>query len=272
LKDNSADEAANLAVGQFYCFHKGDWDKGLPLLARAGDEGLAALAKEDVQRPKEAAAQVKLAQAWEARAEKAEGIESSSAKQRAYYWYMEALPRLDGAEERQVEGRIDLLVKSVSGLRKPWNHCALAKATVKDGFVRLEPGGSVTTRRSYSGAITVTATARTKRNNIRLNAADGGELIFNWEVKQGVLRVHRPDDAAKGVQGSLALSKAVPLAANTWYQISWRITEKGMSVAVNGIVVFAETRSYDLSTRRPVRVYAGDSVIDVQSLSVTRLR
>ena len=45
-----------------------------------------------------------------------------------------------------------------------------------------------------------------------------------------------------------------------------------MAVAVNGTTVFAEARSYDLSPRRPVRVYATDSAVEVQALTVTPWR
>ena len=34
---------ANLTVGKYYCFQKGDWEKGLPMLALGQDETLKAL-------------------------------------------------------------------------------------------------------------------------------------------------------------------------------------------------------------------------------------
>jgi len=38
------DQQANLAAGRFYCFWRGDWEKGLPLLANSADDGLRAVA------------------------------------------------------------------------------------------------------------------------------------------------------------------------------------------------------------------------------------
>ena len=35
LESDASDGAANLVAGQWYCFTKGDWDKGLPMLAKA---------------------------------------------------------------------------------------------------------------------------------------------------------------------------------------------------------------------------------------------
>jgi hypothetical protein len=40
LKTAPDDPAANLAVGSYYCFSKGDWPRGLPLLAKGSDANL----------------------------------------------------------------------------------------------------------------------------------------------------------------------------------------------------------------------------------------
>ena len=40
LAADPADPAANLAAGRFYCFTRGDWAKGLPLLAKGSDAAL----------------------------------------------------------------------------------------------------------------------------------------------------------------------------------------------------------------------------------------
>ena len=45
LAENPADVEANSVAGQWYCFVKGDWEKGLPLLAKGKNAGLADLAR-----------------------------------------------------------------------------------------------------------------------------------------------------------------------------------------------------------------------------------
>src|SRR5262249_35571327 len=45
LEKTPNDPEANLAVGKFYCLRKGNWTKGLPMLAKGGDEKWKALAK-----------------------------------------------------------------------------------------------------------------------------------------------------------------------------------------------------------------------------------
>jgi hypothetical protein len=270
LVAKAADPGANLAIGQFCCFLKEDWSKGLPLLVLGSDPALASLAKKDVERPTAAAGQVEVADAWWTFAEQGEGVAQVPARRRAYLWYMLALPGLSGVEETRVENRTRALAKMVPGLQSPWDDFDVSDAVAGDGFLRLQPGRGIVTRRAYPGAVTITAIARTQRYNIRLHAAGGGELIFNWEVKQGDFRVHRPDKAA-GL-GSLALAKVMPLAPSVWHQIRWRITERGMDVTVDGHMVFAEPRNYDLASRQPVRIFAFDSVVDVKSLVVTPSR
>jgi hypothetical protein len=271
LATNPNDPAANFAVGCFYCFDKRDWDKGLALLVRGTDAALASLAKRDLQRPDTPAAQIEMADGWWTYAEKAEGRIGPSAHRRAYYWYLEALPGLKGSEAAHAERRTKEIANKLPGLKKQWDHCDIWQATSMKGFLRLQPGAAIVTRRPYAGPILITAVARTQENNIRLGAAGGGEVIFNWEGKAGEMRVHRPDDPQNRL-GSLAGSAPVPLTPNTWYELSWRITERDMAVGVNRRTVFLEAQTCDLSVGRPFRVFATDSVVDVKSFTVKPIR
>ncbi|MEQ8789436.1 MAG: DUF1559 domain-containing protein [Pirellulaceae bacterium] len=54
----------NLIVGKYYCFVKGDWSRGLPLLARGDDDELRALAEMELDPPALADKQVELADRW----------------------------------------------------------------------------------------------------------------------------------------------------------------------------------------------------------------
>ncbi len=150
-----------------------------------------------------------------------------------------------------------------------WAHLDLSAAIAADEFVRLSPGSAIHTKEAHAGPIEVVVVARTQRNNIRLCAFKGACVIFNWEVRRDELRVHRPDgNDSHRESGSIATARIEPLAANTWYTLRWRITEQGMEIAVNGKIVFSETRAYNLSAKRPVTVKAIDSVVDVRSFDV----
>lgn len=100
------DAAANQAVGQYYCLAKGQWEKGLPHLAKASDARLKMLAEKELARPTTADAQVKLADQWFELAGEAKGLSEKHLQLHAAYWYRQALPNLPGLEKDAVEKRL----------------------------------------------------------------------------------------------------------------------------------------------------------------------
>ncbi|MCU0961554.1 MAG: DUF1559 domain-containing protein [Pirellulaceae bacterium] len=58
------DPQANLEVGVYYCLVKGEWEKGLPLLAKAGDARYRDLAEAELRRPTIPQDQLNLADGW----------------------------------------------------------------------------------------------------------------------------------------------------------------------------------------------------------------
>jgi hypothetical protein len=245
------------------------------MLALGDDAVLKELADKDLAAPEGASEQAEVGDAWWDQAKATKTLDKAQMERRAFYWYTRAVSLLSDSDQTRVEKRIASLLKQIPDLRASWDLLDFPKASVKDGFLRLSPPNrrSLVTKMSYAGPIEINAVARTNGKNIRLYAGPGGMLIFNWEGKAGELRVHRPDDLARGAQGSLASSKPAPLNPDTWYALRWRITENGMAVYVNELPVFAEVKHYDLSAKWPVKAsQAIDSVVDVKSLTVTRPR
>lgn len=107
LKTSPTDPAANLAAGQYYCFVKGQWSQGLPLLARGSDEALKAVAEKEVAGADSASDQSALGDAWWQFAEGAQGRSAEIARQRAATWYRRALPMLTGLSKLRVEKRME---------------------------------------------------------------------------------------------------------------------------------------------------------------------
>jgi hypothetical protein len=95
LKDRPQDADANLTAGKYLCVVKSRWKKGLPMLALGIDEKLRAAAKMDIAGAASTAEQVKLADLW-----------WDLSKERAAYWYTQALPELDGPEQERVAKRM----------------------------------------------------------------------------------------------------------------------------------------------------------------------
>jgi hypothetical protein len=107
LAEKPGDPGASLTVGRFYCLLKGDWERGLPMLAKGEDAGLRALAERDLGQPEGAAARLALANGWWEAAEKGAGAAKARLQERATYWYEQALPGLTGLSKVAAEKRLE---------------------------------------------------------------------------------------------------------------------------------------------------------------------
>lgn len=96
LANDPTDPAANLPAGRYLCFVKGDWERGLPMLALGSDVELNALAIQDLRGTNSADEQVALGDAWWARAETSSETEQDNLRLRAGFWYRQAEPNLAG--------------------------------------------------------------------------------------------------------------------------------------------------------------------------------
>ena len=99
---NADDPAANLAVGNWRCFYKGEWETGLPCLAKCGRPEFAALAKRDIAKPADARERVAIADEWWKLGEK-EREYKANYRARAVFWYEQAAPGLTGLEKVRIE-------------------------------------------------------------------------------------------------------------------------------------------------------------------------
>lgn len=109
LESNPDDPHANLLVGKWLCFAKRDWDSGLPLLAKSGDETLRSLAAEELSRTGENAGdQLALADAWGDAAENAEADDKGDFLARAHDWYRLAQSNVNSSlDEQRIERRLE---------------------------------------------------------------------------------------------------------------------------------------------------------------------
>ncbi len=109
LADDPNDAAANLTVGRYQCFVKGDWLTGLPYLVKGSDLDLRSLAQWELTQPLQATEQVKLADAWWDLAELRQGAKDNSEekalRERAAYWYRLAMPGLEGISLAKAQKR-----------------------------------------------------------------------------------------------------------------------------------------------------------------------
>jgi serine/threonine protein kinase len=109
LLANPDDATANLALGKYSCFIKGQWEQGFKYLAKGNDSTLADLATRSLLKPGEPAARVALGDAWWKASESAKGANKADLQIGGGYWYAVALPGLTGLEKNRVEQRIQAL-------------------------------------------------------------------------------------------------------------------------------------------------------------------
>ncbi len=142
-----------------------------------------------------------------------------------------------------------------------WPHLNLESVKFKGDVFQIGTATTVSTTQEFSGPVEINVIARTEKDNIRLHAARGASVIFNWEVNPGELRVVRPD-------GSLATANVSPLKPGTWYKLRWRITGEGMQIFVNDQVVFSENKAYDLASKSRISIETVKSVVEVRDFHV----
>lgn len=108
------DAKANLAIGRFRCYAKGDWESGLPLLTRAASASPAAAgaAQREMARPSAPAEQAAVADAWWAVADTETAAYKPAIRMHAGYWYATAAPSLRGLTRLKAQERSAEYVKS----------------------------------------------------------------------------------------------------------------------------------------------------------------
>jgi WD40 repeat protein len=117
LRKTPDDPQASLAMGKFLCLLKGDWDKGLPLLAQGSDPAVKALARKEVDAPAGAAEQADVGDGWWDLAEQEQGAVKVQFLRRAYYWYQQAEGGLTGLTQAKVAKRLKALNEQVPDLK-----------------------------------------------------------------------------------------------------------------------------------------------------------
>ena len=82
LRDKPDDPETNATAGHWYCLVTGEWQKGLPYLAKGSDAEMAEAAKQDLAAPEKSAGQVTAGNLWWSLAEKKPVLEATRLKNR----------------------------------------------------------------------------------------------------------------------------------------------------------------------------------------------
>lgn len=116
LESAPGDAKLNLVAGTYYALHKGQWDRGLPMLARGDDARLQILARADRSAPTRAAEQEKLGDGWSAAAAgSSDDRNAARGRERAGYWYRRAEAHLRGLDRARVEKKREAVERQLAG-------------------------------------------------------------------------------------------------------------------------------------------------------------
>jgi formylglycine-generating enzyme required for sulfatase activity len=96
MQDDPAEPGANLAAGRYLCLVKGDWKRGVSMLALGSDAALKAVALMELRGADSAEQQAAIGNAWWDAAETRQSAERDSLWLRAGTWYRQAEPKLAG--------------------------------------------------------------------------------------------------------------------------------------------------------------------------------
>jgi len=168
MRNNPEEPGANLARGKYLCLVRGNWDRGVPHLARGNDASLKAAAEKDVADPQKPEAQIEVGDGWAELAGKHSPLERAYMRNRALEWYDRALPELAGLKRSQLESKIKELHKSMEPPRP----------ALPAELATLAPG-------SFSPAL------RTGKARDELVLDTGGSARTEAAVAQGLLWIAR---------------------------------------------------------------------------------
>jgi hypothetical protein len=115
LKARPDDPAANLVVGRYYCFRHGDWEKGLPYLAKGSDAALKKAAGDELSGPMSAKENELVGDGWWAAAENLDEPLRGAIREHAASFYTMALNSTTGLARMKMAER----VAEVPGAKPP---------------------------------------------------------------------------------------------------------------------------------------------------------
>ncbi len=193
LLTESADPAANLTAGKWFCFTAHRWSDGLPMLTLGGDADLARIGGMEIATPHDAAEEVQLADAWfESSSKGRSKDEKQGMLTRAMYWYMHPLGQLSGLGKDRVVKRIAEIEKQLpldldnvdwnALTASQWDKLKGRMATVNARVDRFDPGIALA-----AGETVRVVPHPTDQWSIVLNSwsAENKKTSCNWRGYQG---------------------------------------------------------------------------------------
>jgi len=153
IQANPNDAEACLVLGQHFCFLKGDWARGLPLLTKSSDARLKAIAGKDLDAAAadDEATGIAVADLWYDHLPAIEGYPKKHVQMRIHGLYSKAFASAAGLAKTKIEKRLDELDKALEG---KWDYGALWPEIRKAGraktYATVAPMGGAFGDKDYT--------------------------------------------------------------------------------------------------------------------------
>jgi WD40 repeat protein len=261
LANDPQDPAANLEMGKYLGFVKGNWDRALFYLAQGSDPALRLLAQRDLAKPEESKQQLQTADAWWALADKEQGPVQVHLQQRAVYWYEQALPHTRGFQRGRLEQRIAAVPRPYTPTvgwdytGRPGEICVLQGHTGTIYGVAFSPDG----RTVLSGSVDAQAALWDAATGRRLHQLQGHAGMI-WAVAFGPRGKHAYTASWDGTVKRWDTAQGTEVRR---YPAQGRIADiNGLAVSPNGKQMLTGTddgivRLWDVESGKELRQFPG---------------
>lgn len=105
LQNDPDSPEANLVLGKYRCLTEGDWETGLPMLAKCSDGPLSSVARLDLTAAEQGTPPAAIGDEWFEIAKKGEYLKQCYL--RAEHWYRQATAGTDGLDRIRIEQRLE---------------------------------------------------------------------------------------------------------------------------------------------------------------------
>ena len=116
---SNADPSANYSVGRYFCFLKGQWDKGLPMLSEGDDLPSRRLANEELRASPHPDVQAAVADGWWELSLDQPSFEREQLRKHAVAIYEQSLDGLQGLAKTKIPMRIEEFYRKFSDGHSP---------------------------------------------------------------------------------------------------------------------------------------------------------
>jgi WD40 repeat protein len=113
LAKNPKDEQANLEMGKYYALIRGNWERGLPMMAQGTKSALQELANDELMASTKKTDAVEMGAKWLTVVDKLDPAMRTQARLRAYYWFQEGLTDPNPQMRLSAEAMLQLTVSDL---------------------------------------------------------------------------------------------------------------------------------------------------------------